>query len=71
MTLQYEMSYTNILDALEMAGIPLRASADRTDGPFVIVGAARAHSTPSRWPTFVDIFVAIGDGERSTHDTIR
>ncbi|NLG25359.1 MAG: B12-binding domain-containing radical SAM protein, partial [Clostridiales bacterium] len=36
-TLQYEMSYTNILSALSLAGMPLRA-ADRTDGPFVICG---------------------------------
>lgn len=31
-TLQYEMSFTNILDALDLAGIPMRSS-DRTDGP--------------------------------------
>ena len=35
-TLQYEMSYTNILEMLDLAGIPLR-SEDRTwDHPFVI-----------------------------------
>ena len=37
-TLQYEMSYTNILEMLDLAGIPLR-SEDRTwDHPIVIAG---------------------------------
>ena len=36
-TLQYEMSFTNVLDALDLAGLPLRA-ADRKEGPFVIAG---------------------------------
>lgn len=66
-TLQYEMSYTNILDALEMSGIPLR-SADRTDGPFVIAGGPCAFN-PEPLADFFDIFV-LGDGEKSTHDTI-
>ena len=57
-TLQYEMSYTNILDALEMSGIPLR-SADRTDGPFVIAGGPCAFN-PEPLADFFDIFV-LGD----------
>ena len=66
-TLQYEMSYSNILDALDMAGIPLR-SADRTEGPFVIAGGPCAFN-PEPLSDFFDIFV-LGDGEQSTHDTI-
>ena len=66
-TLQYEMSYTNILDALDLAGIPLRA-ADRTDGPFVIVGGPCAFN-PEPLAPFVDL-VAIGDGEDETHQVI-
>ena len=66
-TLQYEMSYTNILDALDLAGIPLRA-ADRTDGPFVIVGGPCAFH-PEPLAPFVDL-VAIGDGEDETHQVI-
>ena len=66
-TLQYEMSYTNILDALDLAGIPLRA-ADRTDGPFVIVGGPCAFN-PEPLAPFVDL-VAIGDGEDESHQVI-
>ena len=66
-TLQYEMSYSNILDALDMAGIPLR-SADRTEGPFVIAGGPCAFN-PEPLSDFFDIFV-LGDGEQSTQDTI-
>ena len=66
-TLQYEMSYTNILDALDMAGIPLRA-ADRTEGPFLVCGGPCAFN-PEPVAPFFDI-VALGDGERETHDYI-
>jgi radical SAM family uncharacterized protein len=66
-TLQYEMSYTNILDALDLAGIPLRA-ADRQDGPFLVCGGPCAFN-PEPLAPFFDI-VALGDGERTTHDYI-
>ena len=66
-TLQYEMSYTNILEALDLAGIPLRRE-DRTEGPFVICGGPCAFN-PEPLAPFVDLFV-LGDGEKSTHDTI-
>ena len=66
-TLQYEMSYTNILSALDLAGIPLR-QADRKDGPFIICGGPCAFN-PEPLTPFVDLFV-LGDGEKSTHDTI-
>ena len=66
-TLQYEMSFTNVLDALDLAGIPLRA-ADRKDGPFVIVGGPCAFN-PEPLAPFVDL-VALGDGEEETHQVI-
>lgn len=66
-TLQYEMSYTNILSALDLAGIPKR-QAERTEGPFVICGGPCAFN-PEPLADFVDLFV-LGDGEQSTHDTI-
>lgn len=66
-TLQYEMSFTNILEALDLAGIPIRREA-RTDGPFVICGGPCAFN-PEPLAPFVDFFV-LGDGEKSTHDTI-
>lgn len=66
-TLQYEMSYTNILSALDLAGIALM-QADRADGPFVICGGPCAFN-PEPLAPFVDFFV-LGDGEVSTHQTI-
>ena len=40
-TLQYEMSYTNVLNMLDLAGIPLRAKDRGEDAPLVIGGADR------------------------------
>lgn len=66
-TLQYEMSYTNILNMLDMAGIPLYASR-RTEGPFVFAGGPCAyHAEPLA--DFMDFF-ALGDGEEELHDLI-
>ena len=66
-TLQYEMSFTNILEALDLAGIPLR-NADRKEGPFVICGGPCAFN-PEPLAPFVDL-VALGDGEEETQQTI-
>ena len=66
-TLQYEMSYTNILAALDMAGISLRQN-ERTSGPFVICGGPCAYN-PEPLADFVDLFV-LGDGEQVTLDIL-
>ena len=66
-TLQYEMSFTNILEALDLAGIPLRRE-DRTGGPFIIAGGPCAFN-PEPLAPFVDLF-ALGDGEVETQQTI-
>ena len=67
-TLQYEMSYTNILEILDLAGIPLH-SEDRTwDDPIVIAGGPCAFN-PEPLHHFIDAF-SIGDGEISTLETI-
>jgi len=62
-TLQYEMSYTNILNMMDLAGIPLLAKDRREEGsyPFVIVGGPCAYN-PEPLADFVDI-VALGEGE--------
>ena len=67
-TLQYEMSYSNILCALDLAGIPLRRENRTDDDPVVICGGPCAFN-PEPLAPFVDFFV-LGDGEKSTHDTI-
>jgi len=67
-TLQYEMSYTNILEILDLSGIPLH-SEDRTwDDPIVVAGGPCAFN-PEPLHKFVDAF-SIGDGELSTLEMI-
>ena len=67
-TLQYEMSYTNILEMLDLSGIPLH-SEDRTwEHPIVIAGGPCAFN-PEPLYRFIDAF-SIGDGEISTLETI-
>lgn len=60
-TLQYEMCYTNILQVLDLSGIPLKAvDRDMTD-PFVIGGGPCSYN-PEPIADFFDIFY-IGEGE--------
>lgn len=59
-SLQYELSYTNVLTMLELGGITLRA-ADRRGKPLVIGGGACAFN-PEPLAPFFDAF-ALGDGE--------
>lgn len=67
-TLQYEMSYTNILNMLELANIPLW-SKDRTeDDPIIVAGGPCAYSPESLAP-FVDFFY-LGEGEACYDDIL-
>ncbi len=60
-SLQYEMIYSNVLNMLDLAGIPLHA-ADRTmDDPFVVGGGPCVYNVEPVAP-FFDFFV-IGEGE--------
>ncbi|BBJ27929.1 radical SAM protein [Athalassotoga saccharophila] len=60
-TLQYEMSYTNVLRALNLANIPLRSADRGEDSPIVIAGGPCTFN-PSPIEDFIDAFL-IGDGE--------
>ena len=60
-TLQYELSYTNVLNMLELAGIPLR-SKDRTELRNIVVGGGPCACNPEPLADFFDIFF-LGDGE--------
>lgn len=67
-TLMYELCYTNVLNMLDLAGIPL-FSKDRTElAPIVCVGGPCA-CNPEPIADFVDI-VFLGDGEESTNAVI-
>ena len=60
-TLQYEMSYTNMLAMLDLAGIPFRAEDRGGDYPLICAGGPCA-TNPEPMADFVDFFY-IGDGE--------
>ena len=60
-TLQYEMSYTNILNMLDMADIPVFSKDRKNDYPFIIGGGPCAYN-PEPIADFFDFFV-IGEGE--------
>ena len=60
-TLQYEMSYTNVLNMLDLASIPLRAADRDEDAPLIIGGGPCAYN-PEPVAPFFDLF-NIGEGE--------
>ena len=68
-SLSYELGGTNILEMLELAGIPLRASergdlplAHPESPPLIFAGGPTATSNPEPFASFFD-FIALGDGE--------
>ena len=60
-TIQYEMCYTNILQILDLSGIPLSAEDRTMDDPFVIGGGPCTYN-PEPLAEFFDLFY-IGEGE--------
>lgn len=67
-TMQYELSYTNVLNMLELAGLPVR-SRDRKDlTPIVIAGGACVCNAEPM-AEFFDITLP-GDGEEVTNELI-
>ena len=60
-TIQYEMCYTNILQILDLSGIPLKAAERGEDIPIVIGGGPCAYN-PEPLAQFFDLFY-IGEGE--------
>ncbi|MCD7975296.1 MAG: TIGR03960 family B12-binding radical SAM protein [Phascolarctobacterium sp.] len=60
-TLQYELSYTNILNMLNFGGIPLLAIERNEDDPFVIVGGPCVYN-PEPLADFFDLAI-IGEGD--------
>ena len=63
-TLQYELSYTNILNMLELAGIPLLAT-ERGDGYPLVIGGGPCAANPEPLADFFDAFL-LGDGEEAS-----
>ena len=60
-TLQYELTYTNILNMLHLAHIPIRAAQRGEGDPFVLAGGPCAYN-PEPLAPFLDL-VVLGEGE--------
>ncbi|MCL6430831.1 MAG: B12-binding domain-containing radical SAM protein, partial [Anaerolineae bacterium] len=60
-TLQYELNYTNVLEMLDLAGIPLHSGERDERWPLVIAGGSSNYN-PEPLADFFDLF-AIGEGE--------
>lgn len=67
-TLQYEMSYTNVLNMLDMCNIPIRASERSEDDPIVMAGGPCAYN-PEPLCDIIDFF-EIGEGEEMMNDVL-
>jgi radical SAM family uncharacterized protein len=67
-SIPYETLYTNTLNVLDLAGIPIRSAERDSSHPVIIAGG---HSTmnPEPMHAFMDAFV-VGEGEEVIHDII-
>lgn len=60
-TLQYELSYTNVLNILDLSGMPLHSVDRGEEFPVIVAGGPCAYN-PEPLADFIDLFM-IGDGE--------
>jgi radical SAM family uncharacterized protein len=67
-SLGYELCYTNVLNMLDMAGIPVLAAERNDSYPLIIAGGSSTHN-PEPMSDFIDAFV-IGDGEEVVQEFI-
>ncbi len=68
-TLQYELCYTNVLNMLELAGLPLR-SCDRGEEFPIVVGGGPCTYNAEPIADFFDAF-SIGEGEEALCEMVR
>ena len=62
-TCNYEPDYVNILNLLELAGLPLRQAERRDEDPMVLLGGAVTLLNPEPMADFFD-FICVGEGEQ-------
>lgn len=67
-TIQYELCYTNILNMLDLANIPLR-SKDRTSLTPIIMAGGPCVCNPEPIADFLDI-ISLGEGEEVMHEVL-
>jgi radical SAM family uncharacterized protein len=65
-SLPYELTYTNVLSMLDLAGLPLLAAERGEQHPIVIAGGSGAYN-PEPMAAFCDLFV-VGEGEQAMDD---
>ena len=68
-TLQYELCYTNILNMLDLAGIPLKREDRKEGDPMVLVGGSCAYNSEPM-SDFIDAAL-LGEGEEMNLEVIR
>lgn len=68
-TLPYDLLYTNMLNMLDLAGIPIWTQDRKNEDPFVIAGGTNAYN-PEPVADFLDV-VVIGDAEEIVVDVVR
>ncbi len=68
-SLGYELTYTNVLNMLDLAGIPVMASDRDESHPLIIAGGSCALN-PEPMADFIDLF-AIGDGEELVIELVK
>ena len=67
-SLQYELSYTNVLAMLDLAGIPQLASSRGEDEPLIIAGGPSVYN-PEPVADFIDA-ILIGEGEDAIEEIV-
>ncbi len=65
-TLQYEMGYTNVLNMLDLAGIPIWSKERGEEHPIIIAGGSGAFN-PEPLAPFIDAFF-LGEGEDAVQE---
>ncbi|MCS7285862.1 MAG: TIGR03960 family B12-binding radical SAM protein [Anaerolineae bacterium] len=68
-SLQYELTYTNVLNMLDLAGIPIMSFKRSDEDPLIVAGGPCAFN-PEPMAPFVDFFV-LGDGEEIILEILR
>lgn len=68
-SLSCELNYTNLLNLLDLAGIPLRSDQREEDYPLIIAGGAAA-TNPEPLADFIDLFV-IGEAEEAVLEVLQ
>jgi radical SAM family uncharacterized protein/radical SAM-linked protein len=68
-SMQFEMTYTNVLTMLDLGGVPLR-SADRDDRHPLVIAGGPSVTHPEPMAPFIDVFL-VGDAEEKLPELLR